>query len=277
MYRSFQPTSDLAPFVECYWSWRVSPGREPLDDILPDAAPEFIVQLAAIPFVEVAPGQWQRQHRAFLYCAAERAVRLSIREPARIFAVRFRPWGVARFAEQSMAVKLDRPVPPEEALPGTGNELARALIEAESDACRVGVANEQLRKALRHSAHHDRRLEQLLAAVDGGRCSPGEMARKLAMSDRSFRRLWADVVGIPPRRFIQLMRFHLALAKIDAGHSLARVAADCGYSDQPHMARQIKAISGLAASALRRRLGNRVYRDLYTARPDAPWQPHGEG
>ena len=70
---------------------------------------------------------------------------------------------------------------------------------------------------------------------------------------------------------MQLMRFHKALEMIDRGVNLKQVAADCGYSDQAHMARQIKAITGLPPSSLRRRLGKGVYRDLYTSRPGAPW------
>ena len=86
------------------------------------------------------------------------------------------------------------------------------------------------------------------------------------MSDRSFSRLWNDAVGVQPRNFVQLMRFHKALEMIDKGVDLKQVAADRRYSDQTHMARQIKAIPGLPPSALRHRLGNSVYRDLYTPR-----------
>jgi AraC-like DNA-binding protein len=91
------------------------------------------------------------------------------------------------------------------------------------------------------------------------------------MSNRSFTRLWNEVVGIQPRRFLQLMRFHSALARIAAGEDLAVVAAACGYSDQAHMARQIKQIAGLPPSSLRLRLGERAYRALYESRPGAPW------
>ncbi|MEQ8954871.1 MAG: helix-turn-helix domain-containing protein, partial [Gammaproteobacteria bacterium] len=133
------------------------------------------------------------------------------------------------------------------------------------------IANGLLEQALRSPLRDERRLVKLLDAANGGRCSSAEMAVKLAMSDRSFSRLWSEIVGLQPRKFIQLMRFHNALAMIDGQQKLAKVAVECGYSDQSHMAREIKAIAGLPASSLRKRLGNRVYSDLYSSRPGAPW------
>lgn len=274
MYRSVEPSSELAPFIECYWTWRVEPESTVLDDILPDVAPEFIVHLGAPPFVQAESGEWEQQQRAFLYCAAHKAVRLRIHEPMRLFAIRFRPWGVGAFSNASIIDMLDRPVPPFESLNELGDELVAALESAGSDSIRVETTDKLLTSALLSQPRFDSRLKKLLDAAGGGACSSARMAQKLSMSGRSFSRLWNDAVGIQPRKFVQLMRFHRALEMIDSGVKLKQVAADCGYSDQAHMARQIKAIAGVPASALRRRLGNVVYRDLYTSRPDAPWHEH---
>jgi AraC-like DNA-binding protein len=271
MYKSFEPAPALSPFVECYWSWQINPGDGALEDILPDAAPELIVHFAATPLMRDELGKWQQQHRDFIYCAAHRALRLSIQEAISLFAIRFRPWGVSRFSHESMANMLDRSVHPSELLHQLGDKLVTAIRAVSSDACRVEVANRMLEQALQLPSRNETRFGLLLEAVNGGRCSSAEMARILAMSNRSFSRLWSELVGIQPRKFIQLMRFHNALSMINEGNELATVAAECGYSDQPHMARQIKAIAGLPASSLRRQLGNKVYRDLYTARPGAPW------
>ncbi len=271
MYRSFEPAQPLLPYVECYWSWQIEPDDHALDDILPDAAPEFIVHFASIPFVQNEAGEWRQHYRAVLYCAAHKALRLSVRKPMSLFAIRFRPWGVGRFSKESMANMIDRPVLPSHSLNELGDDLVTGLSSVKSDSDRVEVANRILEKALQSSSLIETRLKMLLDAADGGTCSSTEMAQKLSMSDRSFSRLWSEIVGIQPRKFIQLMRFHNALQMINAGAKLPKVAADCGYSDQSHMARQFKAISGLPPSSLRRRLGNRVYRDLHESRPGAPW------
>jgi AraC-like DNA-binding protein len=271
MYRSFKPAEKLSPFIECYWSWHVEPDDRIVDDIFPDAAPEFIVHLASVPFVKNVSGEWTRQPKAFLYCSALHTLGLSIREPMTVFAVRFRPWGVSRFSQQSMATMLDRPVDPFEALNELGDELVAGVSGSDSDGDRIETANRLLESALQTPAQNEGRLKLLLDATNGGRCKAADIARSLAMSDRSFSRLWKEIVGIEPRRFVQIMRFHNALTMIAEGDELAAVAAACGFSDQPHMARQIKAISGLPPSSLRMRLGDRAYRALYESRPGAPW------
>ncbi len=202
MYKSFDPHQELLAFVECYWSWQIEPDGQTLDDILPDATPELIVHSRSTPFSLHESGEWRQQDRSFLYCAARRAVRLSIREPMAVFAIRFRPWGVCRFSNVSMASMLDRPVPPSESLSEVGEQLVKGLSSAESDSDRVKVADKLLTDALRTPSPVEPRLRLLLNVAKGGRCSSFEMARKLAMSDRSFSRLWNDVVGIQPRKFV---------------------------------------------------------------------------
>lgn len=276
MYASYEAAEPLAPFVECYWSWQHAPADAAPDPILPDAAPEFIVHLAVPPQARNAAGRLCAQPQAFLYCAASRPLELHLQGPMRVFAIRFRPWGVSRFHAVSIKELLDREIAPRDALGSLGDALVAALTVAGSDRERRERADELLLRNLEQPHVHDARLHGLLDAIDGGRAPAREIARRLAMSDRSFRRLWREVVGIEPRKFLALMRFHRALSMIDAGTPLAAVAVDCGYSDQAHLARQIKSISGLSPSHLRRRLGSESYRALYGDRPDAPWRPSGQ-
>jgi AraC-like DNA-binding protein len=152
-----------------------------------------------------------------------------------------------------------------------GDDLVAGLRNCALTTDRVEFANPRLGLALHNPARNEQRLKLLLDATNGGRCRSADIANALSMSNRSFTRLWNDIVGIQPRRFLQLMRFHGALARIAAGEDLAVIAANCGYSDQAHMARQIKQIAGLPPSSLRRRLDERAYRALYESRPGAPW------
>ncbi len=63
----------------------------------------------------------------------------------------------------------------------------------------------------------------------------------------SRKRLWtrfASQVGLPPKRAASLVRFDHAVHRLAAGHTAARVAADCGYVDQSHLHRDVVAFSG---------------------------------
>ena len=268
---TFSPHADLDPFVECYWAWQASPAGGELDPLLPDAAPELIFHLATPPSALRQTGQWEPQPSAFLLCATLHSVRLSIEKPMAVFAIRFRPWGISRFTARSMAELVDREIAPEHVFASFGAELTDAIRSATDTAERIAIADSALKNALAEHAEKDELLRRLHRSAAGGYAKGRDIAASLGISERSLRRYWRDIVGMEQRKFVSLMRFHRALAMIDAGAPLSVVAAECGYADQPHLARDIKSISGLPASYLRKRLGTEIYQDMYANRPSAPW------
>ena len=85
-------------------------------------------------------------------------------------------------------------------------------------------------------------------AVPGARVR--SVADRLGVSERHLRRRFESAVGYGPKvlaRVLRLQRF-LQLSEQDSG--LARLAADAGYSDQAHLARECSALTGLTPGAL---------------------------
>jgi AraC-like DNA-binding protein len=79
-----------------------------------------------------------------------------------------------------------------------------------------------------------------------------EVARRLAVSPRHLRRRFAEQVGFGPKRYARIMRLQRLLA-LRARHPDApagRLAADAGYADHPHLARDCRELAGLTPSAL---------------------------
>ena len=70
------------------------------------------------------------------------------------------------------------------------------------------------------------------------------------------RRRFRDSVGYGPKTLQRVLRFQRALAGLRPQHepadSLAGLAASAGYSDQAHMTREIRALSGLTPVELAR-------------------------
>jgi AraC-like DNA-binding protein len=92
------------------------------------------------------------------------------------------------------------------------------------------------------------RASRLLA----GGAAVATASRELAVSDRHLRRRFHDVVGYGPKtlqRVLRLRRF-LALAERAGTGELARLAAEAGYADQPHLTRDCTELAGLAPAAL---------------------------
>ena len=267
----YTPPPDLHAFIECYWSWRFSPEERELEAILPDAAPELIVHIGEPPNRLHASGQWVRQPHAFLICAAFKSVQIAADYPIDMFAVRFRPWGLGVYSKRPMADMIDVETPPVDVFGAVGAKLVKDLVTASKTEARIEAANRAFRMMAPSRSvkvDHAIALSKLIAS---GTTKSSDLAEALGVSERTFRRLWRALSGIEHRKFTALMRFHHAVAMVAAGADLSAAAAECGYSDQPHMAREIKRIAGLPPVSLRNRLGEEVYAALYKDRPAAPW------
>lgn len=78
------------------------------------------------------------------------------------------------------------------------------------------------------------------------------VARDLGISERHFRRLFREAVGVSPKVFAKLARFHRALhaAQANDGTSWSNIAAMAGYYDQAHLNADFRAIAGVTPRAL---------------------------
>jgi AraC-like DNA-binding protein len=79
-------------------------------------------------------------------------------------------------------------------------------------------------------------------------------ARAAGLSERQLRRRFERAVGYGPATLGRVLRFqrflHRANAPGAADAPLARLAADAGYADQAHLARECRRLAGLPPSAL---------------------------
>ncbi|MEU4216599.1 AraC family transcriptional regulator [Actinoplanes sp. NPDC026623] len=69
----------------------------------------------------------------------------------------------------------------------------------------------------------------------------------------SRKRLWSRFraqLGVSPKRAARLVRFDRAVHLLAAGHAPAGVATVSGYSDQPHLHREVQEFAGLTPTAV---------------------------
>lgn len=74
-----------------------------------------------------------------------------------------------------------------------------------------------------------------------------DLAARFALSERSLQRLVRDRVGLSPKWLIQRRRLHEAAGRLSEPDRppLAELAAELGYADQPHFARDFRRVTGL--------------------------------
>jgi AraC-like DNA-binding protein len=83
------------------------------------------------------------------------------------------------------------------------------------------------------------------------------MADRLGYSPRQLHRRCLPVFGYGPRRLARVLRLGQSLEAARTGVPLAEVAATCGYVDQAHLSREVRALAGTTPTALLQELAGR--------------------
>lgn len=93
-----------------------------------------------------------------------------------------------------------------------------------------------------------------LAQVSGP--SSSALADEIGWSRRHFARRFRDSTGFGPDRFRRIARFQRFVGRLtrSPNDDLAGLAVDSGYSDQAHLARDVRDFADTSPGELRRRL-----------------------
>jgi len=93
-------------------------------------------------------------------------------------------------------------------------------------------------------------ISQALRQFEAGMGVEDAVARS-GYSHRQFIRLFSQAVGLGPKLYCRLQRFQKSLPLLQGPLGLAAVAAEAGYSDQPHFNREFREFAGLTPEQYR--------------------------
>jgi AraC-like DNA-binding protein len=173
----------------------------------------------------------------------------------------------------TMAVRCARAAGIEVRLPliGTGGFAAADLTNGPVSLDELwGRRAERLREQLENS-QWERRFELVRGALaqQGSPIPPGEvayawhtivasrgrvrvedLARNCGWSRKRLWRRFEACTGLTPKRAAMLVRFRYAVEGLVAGKPAADVALDSGFTDQPHLCRDVAAFAGVTPGAV---------------------------
>jgi AraC-like DNA-binding protein len=164
--------------------------------------------------------------------------------------VRIAPGRARPLVGRALSDLTDRIVPL--AIPGLADELTTLGPAPERflDAAVVARLDELLAGWLAPTSAHDRARSQLVADATGLLRSVGvaAAARRLHVSERQLRNLFAQAVGLSPKQVAGIDRVRSVL---DRGplDGLAAAASGAGYYDQPHMTAEFRRLMGVPPAA----------------------------
>jgi AraC-like DNA-binding protein len=232
MYREYPAPAPLASVVECLWRRALS--DEDRAVVLPDGRVDLVWMAGGEPLV------------------AGPQTRFVPRPPAAAgvaIGVRFHPSvGPPLLGLPAHElVDLHVPLAAVDTVPAAA--LRRRLpVLAEPDEVGSHIQS-ALTAWLSGAGAPDNVLRAAIRLLDAPGASVAAIGRVVGYSERELRRRFRESVGYGPKTLQRVLRFQRVLAALEprgepAG-SLARLAVSAGYSDQAHMTRETRELSGL--------------------------------
>jgi AraC-like DNA-binding protein len=134
----------------------------------------------------------------------------------------------------------DLRVPLEDLWPAAAARRLAALADGGPAAALDAWAAQRARTA----GPADRQVAAVTAALSAGR-PLSDATAACGLGERQLRRRCEAAFGYGPRTLSRVLRMQRALAMARRGAPFARVAADAGYADQPHLSREVRALAGV--------------------------------
>lgn len=119
-----------------------------------------------------------------------------------------------------------------------------------ADAARLDPSTMLLTLARERLGDAGRGIETGMVALMESGSSVAEIATEIGWSERRLHRHAVRTFGYGPKTLGRILRFRRALASARSGGGFAEVAYNCGYSDQAHLAREVRALSGTTLTEL---------------------------
>jgi len=251
-FQVFRPCPALARVVHCYWTLEGEGLGEP-QTIFPDGRMEMVFQLGD-SFSEIGSGgAATRQPARLLVGQMRRHVTIASGERVQSFGIRFRPGGAYPFLRFSQGDVEDRIWALDDIHPVLSRQLAQAATRTmESGGEPVQAVERVLMRFLasvKESPAVSAALEEIIGS--GGQAAVRTLAADAGVSTRHLERVFRERVGMGPKTFARVVRFQRVLNS--PAKNWAAVAADAGYFDQAHLARDFQQFTGETPSAWARR------------------------
>lgn len=129
-----------------------------------------------------------------------------------------------------------------------GDRAARTWADAVAGG---GLAALEARVAALLGERGGRPREAAVVAGLAARATPAaDIADRLGVTSRTLHRRSLAAFGYGPRTLGRVLRLQRVLPLLDAGVPLADVAQRAGYADQPHLSREVRALTGRSPAAL---------------------------
>lgn len=256
---SLVPQAPLNLLVETIWDWEAAFQSHRLERVLPVANAGLIINLA-----EDQTRIYDEQYRCTRFSGSTldgprtRSSIIDSEEQVAVMGVVFRPGGAAMFFRERMDRLANDSVDLQDLAGNDVPLLRERLLEADGPHNRLALLMRWLEKRSAPAAPNHPVLHVLAVLDSDPRIGAlTAAAHDLGWSPRQLGERFRQQVGIAPKRYLRLRRFHQVVAATENRDRIdwAGLSLDCGYHDQAHMGHEFREFSGLSPTAYSRQRG----------------------
>lgn len=237
VYAEHAPCPQVADAIADYWSFFSSPEKTAEDIIAP---PDGCIALVWV----------LGEHKRYLVGPYRHSRRMPVWPGQRLFGLRFWPGAATALLAIVPPVWRDKAALTN-AFPGFArlDPLTRSLDRCRTPEEAVQVADEQLSALLAGAARPNRTVMDTTARIVASRAKikVSELAALAGISVRQLHRRYYAAAGLSPQEFIRIWRWRNVAAHMaeSGANDWATLAAEYGLSDQSHLVREYRQVSGL--------------------------------
>lgn len=261
-FRPIQASPILRMFIRNYWHLKATALADGAQRIMSNGA-------VSIYFFIAQPMRFADDERFFTSCITGHDLGyvelVTMRGPVDVLGVEFAPFGARVFFDFPISECTGLHVSPSDLGDVEFLDLEARMLEDIPMERRVALLDDFfLARLARHGSAGVNlgRMQSvfgtllsspvgLSADVD---MSPAAMADIACLSAKQFSRVFADYVGLSPKTYLRIMRFHSATLLMnqmrEEGDTSSDIAWRCGFYDLPHMTSEFRHICGLPPSVV---------------------------
>ena len=245
----FKPHISLRPFIRFYWLLEVDEQLNQPQHLMPGVCHDMIIHLGPHPNYKIGDNDWQvRSPVGFIEGLFNSFLLLRFTGVNRLIGIRFESTGLYPFVKTPVHQFTDKFVDLTDVFSHSGTNLIDKLAQNKSDNSLPEILDHFLLRNL-HSIESDDQLEFSLQIIlqHHGIIQVRQLCEITGCSERQIERKFNRKIGISPERFAQRIRLQhfIKLSYQSNNKSFTYLAQECCYSDQSHLIRSFKQLTGL--------------------------------
>lgn len=245
-YEEWLPGAGLEGLVTAYWRVSGDGSNFPPSAVLPDGHVELVFNLGD-PVGLAGPAYTGDQPPRTVVGPLSMALRLEYRGRVDTFGIRFHPARGAGFLGKLGTELTETLQPLSEVRPLLERSFIQLLFEQPSPGTSLfrGALDRVLLDQLSSALPADTSVVTVVDRLSRLDVMPpvAQIAKEVGISPRQLQRRFLAAVGMPPKRFVRVVRFARVwqLASMRPHEAWAGLAAEHGYVDQAHLVREFRA------------------------------------